>query len=143
MWQIAVNSPNDAKVGSMATKEDRGTKRTCQNGDCSARYYDLNRDPITCPICGAGYVIAHSPVPIPAAPPPEVKPARKAKKEEFANSEEAETEKDSEEEALAEVETDDSVDDDDDADETFLEEEEEDGGDVSKIIGPVDGKEET
>ena len=27
----------------------RGTKRTCQA--CEARFYDLNRDPITCPMC--------------------------------------------------------------------------------------------
>jgi uncharacterized protein (TIGR02300 family) len=46
----------------MATTKDRGTKRTCQNGDCSARFYDLNRTPIVCPICGTKYTIAHSPV---------------------------------------------------------------------------------
>jgi len=34
---------------SMQTK--RGTKRTCQNEACGARFYDLMRDPITCPIC--------------------------------------------------------------------------------------------
>lgn len=141
MWQIASNSPNYAKVGSMATKEDRGTKRTCQNGDCSARFYDLNRDPIACPICGADYVIAHSPVPITSVPPEEKTP-RKPKKE-FASTEDTVDEADAEEEALAEVETDDSVDDDDSDDETFLEDEEEDGGDVAKIIGPVEGEEET
>ncbi|MCW5746260.1 MAG: TIGR02300 family protein [Alphaproteobacteria bacterium] len=27
-----------------------GTKRTCQG--CGARFYDLNKDPITCPKCG-------------------------------------------------------------------------------------------
>jgi uncharacterized protein (TIGR02300 family) len=35
----------------------RGTKRTCQSGECGQRFYDLNRDPITCPICGAAYAI--------------------------------------------------------------------------------------
>ncbi|MCP4245155.1 MAG: TIGR02300 family protein [bacterium] len=30
---------------------ERGTKRTCQNEACGARFYDLVRDPITCPIC--------------------------------------------------------------------------------------------
>lgn len=138
LWQIAA-TPYFSKVGSMATKQDRGTKRTCQNGECGARFYDLNRDPIVCPICGADYVIAHSPTPITSVQPEE-KPARKAKKEEFAEADGPEDEADSEEEALAGVETDDSVD--EGGDETFLEEEEEDGGDVSKIIGPVDGGEE-
>ena len=28
---------------------DRGNKRTCPS--CDARFYDLNRDPMTCPMC--------------------------------------------------------------------------------------------
>ena len=39
---------------SMQTK--RGTKRTCQNKACGARFYDLMRDPITCPICHATFL---------------------------------------------------------------------------------------
>lgn len=34
----------------------RGTKRTCQSEACGARFYDLNRDSIECPMCGAAYV---------------------------------------------------------------------------------------
>jgi len=30
-------------------KPEWGTKRTCQN--CGARFYDLRRDPIVCPVC--------------------------------------------------------------------------------------------
>ncbi len=37
----------------MSSKAARGTKRTCQS--CGARFYDLNRDPIICPICGAEF----------------------------------------------------------------------------------------
>ena len=33
----------------MSIKAARGTKRVCQN--CGSKFYDLNRDPITCPIC--------------------------------------------------------------------------------------------
>ena len=33
----------------------RGTKRTCQA--CEARFYDLGRDPIICPRCGADYAL--------------------------------------------------------------------------------------
>ena len=30
---------------------DWGLKHTCQ--ECSAKYYDMGRSPITCPLCGA------------------------------------------------------------------------------------------
>ena len=30
-----------------------GTKRTCQS--CDAKFYDLNRNPVVCPKCGAIY----------------------------------------------------------------------------------------
>ena len=113
----------------MATKQDRGTKRTCQNGECSARFYDLNRSPITCPICGSAYKIASSPTAL-AAVLAEEKAPRKVKKEEVVEKVVAEGEP---EEALADVEADEAVA--EDEDETFLEEEEEEGGDVSNIIG--------
>ena len=49
----------------MSTKADikalRGTKRSCQNEQCGARFYDLNQDPITCPVCQTVYVIPISP----------------------------------------------------------------------------------
>jgi len=45
----------------MATKADRGTKRTCQDASCAVRFYDLARDPITCPTCGAAYEIVIRP----------------------------------------------------------------------------------
>ncbi len=115
----------------MATKQDRGTKRTCQNSECGSRFYDLNRTPVTCPICGAAYVIASSPTPIAVVKPEEPAP-RKPKKEEFAQVE-ADEEETAEEDTLEEVEADETVTADDN--ETFLVEEEEDGGDVSKILG--------
>ena len=34
-------------------KPEWGIKRTCK--DCGARFYDLRRDPITCPKCGAAH----------------------------------------------------------------------------------------
>lgn len=120
----------------MATNKDRGTKRTCQNSECGARFYDLNRSPIVCPICESKYTIAHSPAG--AIPVVEEKVQRKVKKPEFA-TEDAETE-----EALVDVDADETEEAGAEApDETFLEEEEEDGGDVSNIIGgPVEGEEE-
>jgi uncharacterized protein (TIGR02300 family) len=115
-------------------KAARGTKRTCQSDDCGARFYDLNNNPIVCPICGSVYELASAPAGI--VPQLEEKAPRRPKKPEFEDKTdtadalpEAEGEED-----LADVETD------DDAlpaegDETFLEEEEEDGGDVSGILG--------
>jgi len=124
----------------MADKAARGTKRTCQNDECGSRFYDLNRDPIVCPICGGIYQIAHGPVvtePIDTA-------RAKSKKPEFeAQDGEADEAAIPEgEEVLADIETEEPAA--ASGDETFLEEEEEDGGDMSNIIGgPVaEGDEE-
>jgi uncharacterized protein (TIGR02300 family) len=129
----------------MSTKAERGTKRTCQNSECGSRFYDLNRDPITCPFCGTAYELAVAPAGLAAAPAAADRAARKPMKKpayavESAKPEdapEAETEDalvvDSEDEAPAAG----------DEDETFLEEEEEDGSDMSNIIGgPVAEPEE-
>ncbi len=116
----------------MATKQDRGTKRTCQNGDCGARFYDLNRSPIVCPICGAKYSIASSPMAVGAAKQEEKAP-RKVKKEVFVEPAVVAEAEPASEDALADVEADATVT--EGEDETFLEEEEEDGGDVTNIIG--------
>jgi uncharacterized protein (TIGR02300 family) len=37
------------------SKPARGTKRVCPS--CGARFYDLNRTPITCPVCQAVYQV--------------------------------------------------------------------------------------
>ena len=125
----------------MATNKDRGTKRTCQNGDCGARFYDLNRNPILCPICGSKYAIAHSPTAA-AAIAQEERAQRKMKKPEFEPAK-AEAEGETEaEEALVDVETDEADDAGAEADETFLEEEEEDGNVADIVTGPGEGEEE-
>jgi uncharacterized protein (TIGR02300 family) len=41
-------------------KAMRGTKRTCQA--CEARFYDLARNPIVCPMCGAHYAPPAEPI---------------------------------------------------------------------------------
>jgi hypothetical protein len=46
-----------------AIKQERGTKRTCQNPDCGARFYDLNREPVTCPTCQTIYAVAAQQLP--------------------------------------------------------------------------------
>lgn len=127
----------------MAKQFERGTKRTCSA--CSNRFYDLNRDPTTCPSCGAAYKLEK---PAKVSEPVEVKEEKVAEEKapvataapEVISLEEAEAAETDEavevedEENLADIETDDveiSKDDDD----TFLEEEDEGETDVSGILG--------
>jgi uncharacterized protein (TIGR02300 family) len=112
----------------MADKAARGTKRTCQNGACGSRFYDLGRDPIVCPICGATYAIARGPA------EPEREERRVARKPEPVPTMSPEAAPEVEEEALVDVEgAEEAIA--DTEDDTFLEEEEDAGGDVSGIIG--------
>ena len=39
-------------------KPELGTKRVCQT--CATKFYDLHRDPILCPKCGATFILAAS-----------------------------------------------------------------------------------
>ncbi len=121
----------------MATKQARGTKRTCQN--CDERFYDLGHEPIICPFCGAKYVIASSPAALAALQAEQRElAAKKAKKAAVVEEADGELPAVEGEEALADVETDEAAGAEDD--ETFLEEEEEEGGDVSNIIGGPAGE---
>jgi uncharacterized protein (TIGR02300 family) len=114
----------------MSTKAERGTKRTCRNPDCGARFYDLNRDPIVCPICQSAFELAAVPTAIAggaaqetaraSARKPPVQPAPAAPE---ADEDALPAIEDEEETAAGEE------------DETFLEAEEEDGSDMSNIIG--------
>src|SRR5262252_5365595 len=142
-----VKHPNCGKDRTVA-KPELGTKRLCAS--CGAKFYDLNKDPIHCPKCGAVYEVAVAtrpvrpePAPAPAAraPAPEEAPAVAEPQEvETVSLEEADaeaqganakkpagTEPEAEEE---EVEMDESLDDD-----TFIEEQEEEDADVTDIIG--------
>ncbi len=125
-----------------ATKAARGTKRTCQNSDCGSRFYDLGRSPIVCPICDSKYQLGVTEAAAVAAAGAAASAAEKARKAaakkpefEMADDETKAALGAEGEEALADIEgTDEPVAVEDD--ETFLEEEEEDGGNVSGIIGP-------
>ena len=126
----------------MATKQQaRGMKRTCQNQSCGQRFYDLERDPIMCPMCGATYNIAISSAAIAAAAAEEKAARKAAKKPIFAEPEAVVDDAAEAGEVLPDIEGDDepvAA----EADETFLEEEEEEG-DVTNIIGGVtEGDEE-
>lgn len=130
----------------MSTKAERGAKHTCQNPDCGARFYDLNRNPAVCPICQTTYEIEKPAVVAAVASAAADKAAqrRPAKKPVFAepaakSDEVSETDAD---DALVAIEGDEEPAAAEE-DETFLEAEEEDGSDMSNIIGgPVAEKDE-
>jgi uncharacterized protein (TIGR02300 family) len=121
----------------MSTKAERGTKRTCQNPECGSRFYDLNRDPVVCPICETAYQLEASPMALAAAAPAADTARKPARKPAFARVDDAKPEEAVEadgDDALAAIEGDDEPAAAEE-DETFLEAEEEDGSDMSNIIG--------
>jgi uncharacterized protein (TIGR02300 family) len=131
-------------------KPELGTKRLCAG--CGAKYYDLNKDPITCPKCGTVYEV----VPVRArAEPAHVVAARAAPKEaepevpeaadaEFVSLEEADAETTGAKKPAGDgADTDDDVEMDESLDDAaFIEETEEGDADVTDIIGDREEDEE-
>ncbi|MGY2048264.1 TIGR02300 family protein [Methylobacterium sp. JK268] len=125
-------------------RPELGLKRQCMS--CGAKFYDLNRDPATCPKCGTVYQIAaltttRVPAPAIANRAAEEEPDEEAGAPEMISLDEVEAAEDG-----AETATDDDADvggasgDDD----TFLEEDEESGDDVSDLIdGDIENDEES
>jgi len=127
------------------SKPARGTKRVCPS--CGARFYDLSRSPITCPVCQAVYQVtpptssrrseraapAEVKKPVEVEPdPPVLSGVEVISLDEAAEAEEAAVD----DEAIAGLGDDDedipaAADDDD----TFLEEEEDGETDVTGIVG--------
>jgi uncharacterized protein (TIGR02300 family) len=129
-------------------KPELGTKRLC--GNCGAKFYDLNKDPIVCPKCATVMALAA----VTARARPEV--ARAAEEEvgapetadaEFVSLEEADAEaqgkKTAEGEVIEGAEDDVELEDEGMDDATFIEEQEEGDEDVTDIIGEVNDEEET
>ena len=125
------------------SKPARGTKRVCPS--CGARFYDLKRMPITCPVCQAIYQVTMAPSRRSERPRKVVEPAPVVETPKVISPEEVE-------EAGAEAviaEDEEIVDLGDDApeippgddDNAFLEEEEEGEADVTGIVGGDKGEE--
>jgi uncharacterized protein (TIGR02300 family) len=117
-------------------KPELGNKHQCQH--CGTKFFDLNRDPVTCPKCGTVQqnisVKAAAARPAPADEDVEIDPAAPV----LVPIEEADVIDDK-----AAVVTDEIEIEDDAAEETFLEEEEEDEDDVSGLIdGEIEDDEE-
>jgi uncharacterized protein (TIGR02300 family) len=124
----------------MSTKAERGTKRTCQNPECGSRFYDLNRDPIVCPICETVFQLDAAPAEALAATAgaQEGSGARGAARRPAYQAGQTEKPEDvpspEDEDALPAIEDDEEAPATEE-DETFLEAEEEDGSDMTNIIG--------
>lgn len=136
-------------------KPELGTKRVCQS--CGAKFYDLSKDPITCPKCGAVYEIvvpttrgrgAAAAAAAAAGAASRVEAAARTEGAEVISLEDADAEvtgTKSKGVIDPDLEADDvvDVDGDDEDDSTFLvTDEEEEGGDVSDIIGDGIDKED-
>ncbi len=124
-------------------KPELGAKHQCQN--CATKFFDLNRDPILCPKCGAVFV----PLPVARAPARASAAAVAARDEgeveqetagvEIVSLDEAEAGEKPEPAADDDIEVDDTPADDN----TFLEEEEEGDDDVADLIdGEIEDDEE-
>lgn len=132
-----------------------GTKRTCPN--CAARFYDLLKDPITCPKCGTSFIaqaILPSKTELPGmAPVAQQKPRPTEDQEEgdtgevelvsLEDVEEDGKDDDDETAGIEDVDLGEDAGGDDNAeeDDTFLVEEEEEGGNMNDLIEGGGGKE--
>jgi uncharacterized protein (TIGR02300 family) len=125
-------------------KPELGTKRLCAS--CGAKFYDLGKDPIVCPKCETVFhpVVSTRSRPDPraaaAAAPlaPEVAETPEAAEVELVSLEEADAESEGGKKApAADVDAEDDVEvaDDGAEDDTFLETDEDEGDDVSDIVG--------
>ena len=127
-------------------KPELGTKRVC--GSCGSKFYDLARNPIVCPKCGTVYQVAAvtraraepiAPKPV-AVEEPEVKRPANVISLEDADAEVTGKKKTA---AIPDTDEDETEVAATPEDDTFLEQEEEEPGTVSDIIGEkVEGDEE-
>jgi uncharacterized protein (TIGR02300 family) len=125
--------------------EELGTKRTCPN--CGARFYDLNKDPISCPKCEQTFVaepLLPSKVEVPGAKPkPAAKPEEKKEEGELEEDTSMVSLEDLEEEdtddetaGIEDVDLGDDESDNSEDEDVFLEDEEDEGGSgVQDLIG--------
>jgi uncharacterized protein (TIGR02300 family) len=124
-------------------KLELGTKRICPN--CGAKYYDLDRNPIVCPRCGTHFEVAATPSRVRAQPAPEPEEEEEEVVAEPADAEFVTLEEADEETADAGAVAAEGVEDEEEVEtteeDTFLEEDDEQGDDVTDIIGGVEDEE--
>lgn len=113
-------------------KPELGLKRQCMS--CGAKFYDLNKDPATCPKCGTVFqvtALARAATPAVARSAEDDETELESVGPELVSLDEVEAD-----EADKDLPTDDDIDVADDVadDDTFLEDEEEGDDDVSDLI---------
>ncbi len=123
-------------------KPELGTKRLCSG--CGAKYYDLNRDPITCPKCGTVFEI----VTASRAAKASTKAAETQEEEEeqpdaaapeIVSLEEADAEAEGNDDDVPDLGDDDvDIEDSEGDDDVFIDEEDEDDEAVPGIVVEVD-----
>jgi uncharacterized protein (TIGR02300 family) len=131
-------------------KPELGTKRLC--GNCAAKFYDLNKDPIVCPKCHTVLTLAavtsrSRPEPARAQAEAEEAVVPETQEAEFVSLEEADAEiegskKVPEGEVADGADEEIEIEDEQLDDAAFIEEQEEGDEDVADIIGDVDNEEE-
>ena len=134
-------------------KPELGIKRLCAS--CGAKFYDLNKDPITCPKCGTVYQVmatttraraeSRAAAAAAAAQPEKELETPEAQDAEFVSLEEADAEATGGKVPAAETEDEDvDVGDESLDDAAFLEPDEDENDDVTDIIGgDIENEEET
>jgi uncharacterized protein (TIGR02300 family) len=132
---------------SAVVKAELGAKRTCPS--CATRFYDLLKDPIVCPSCGVTFIaptLLPSKAELPAAAvvkqrePVAAEPEEAADVELVSLEDVEEPSEDDETAAIEDVDLGEEAETTEEGeDDTFLVEEEEEGGDVSGLIdsGPA------
>ncbi len=128
-------------------KPELGTKRLCPS--CGAKYYDLNRNPITCPKCGTLFEVVLTSRAAKAAKA-EVKPVEPEAEEEedlaapeIVTLEEADAEAEGTEDVPDLADDDVALEDDEADDDVFLEDEDEDDDAVPGLVVEIEDETET
>ena len=134
----AKSSPFFRPEGSaIVAKPELGIKRLC--GNCGAKFYDLNKDPIVCPKCSTVFAVAPSararPEAVRAPVAEEEVAAPEMAEAEFVSLEEADKETEGAKSAAIEGEEDVEVEEEPMDDGAFIVPEEEEEDDVTDIIG--------
>ncbi len=123
------------------SKPARGTKRVCAS--CDARFYDLGRSPIVCPVCQAVFHVATPTRRGAAAAQPAAKPEAEEEEDkpvlggaEVISLDEAEGDEEAavDDEEIVDIGDDDEDIPDNDDEDTFLEDDEDEDADVTGIV---------
>ena len=138
-WERTILTLFDLEGTDTVVDAALGTKRTCPS--CAGRFYDLDNDPIVCPLCSESFVVepilpskADAPAPSnPVEAPPTPKPAA-------AEDDDDDATKDDVDDEVAGIEDVDLGEDDEvlgeDDDNTFLETDDDENDNVSDIVAP-------